>query len=112
MWRFPIRFIPESKYNGEAKMSTIATRFQNARNHGTALVGLCLLFVFSPLAIRLLSQNHRLFGLSGEQVFRALPVATICEVLLRCLPAGGQVLAWCHGMNLVGAAARLLCRAL
>jgi hypothetical protein len=93
-------------------MSTIATRSQNARNHGTALLGLCLLVVFSPLAIPWLSQNHRLFSLSGEQVVRALPVATICEVLVRCLPAGGQVLVWCHGMNLMGAAARLLCRAL
>jgi hypothetical protein len=112
MWRLPVRLIRESKNNGEAKMSTITARFQNPRNNGTALVGFCLLVVCSPLAVRTVSQSNQLFGVSGEQVVRALPVTSICEVLVRWLPAGWQLLAWCYRMNLVGAAVRLLCRVL
>jgi hypothetical protein len=112
MWRLPVRFIRESKNNGEAKMSTIGARFQNPRNHGTALEGFCLLLEFSPLAVRTLSQGNQLFGVSGEPVGGALPVTSICGVLVRWLPADGRVLAWCYRMDLVGAAVRLLCRAL
>jgi len=93
-------------------MSTIATRFQNPRNNGTTLVGFWLLVAFAELALRTPLSGNRLFGVSGEQLVRALPVASIGEVLVRWLPAGWQLLAWCYRMNLVGAAVRLLCRAL
>jgi len=87
-------------------MSTIAARFQNPRNNRTTLVGFCLLVAFSPLVLR------TLFGVLGKQVVRALPATSICDVLVRWLPAGWQLLAWVYRMNLVGAAVRLLCRAL
>jgi hypothetical protein len=93
-------------------MTTIAVRFQNPRNNGTILVGFSLLAAFSQLAAQTLSQSSWLFDLSGEQVVRALPVTSICEMLLCWLPAGGQLLNGCPWMNIVGTALRLLCQAL
>jgi len=93
-------------------MATIAVKSQNPRNNGTILAGFSVLAVFSQLAVRTLSESSCFFHDSAEQVVRALPVTSICEMLACWLPGGGQLVAWCPWMNLAESAIRLLCRAL
>jgi len=93
-------------------MATIAIKFQNPRNKGAVLAGFGLLAACSQMAVRTLSESSCFCRVSAEQVVRALPVTSICEMLACWLPEGGQLVAWCRWIKLAETGIQVLCRTL
>ena len=93
-------------------MAALAARFQNPRNNGSVVLGFSLLVLFSQLAARVLSQYSWIWSASGDQVARALPIASLCHVLVSWTPVGGSLAGFCPWVSLFAAAVRVLSGAL
>ena len=89
-------------------MAAITARFRNPRNNGSVLLGFSLLVVFSQLAARALSQCTWIWSASGGRVVRALPVGSLCHVLVSWTPAIGPLAGFCPWVSLFAAAVRVL----
>jgi len=93
-------------------MAAIAPRFQNPRGNGSVLLGFSLLVLFSQLAARALSQYRWIRSASGDQLLGALPIASLCHMLVSWTPVGGALAGFCPWVSLFAAAVRVLSGAL
>ena len=92
-------------------MTTVATRFQNPRNHRAMVAGFGLLVVFSEWAARTVLPGNLLFSPLADQFVQALPVGSLCEILVCQLPVGAHLVGLCPWLGFLETAARAVCLA-